>query len=77
MCHMVRRDSSAIKFDSLNCIYLNFILLAEPLTNEGGEETGVPGENPWQWASENATYKSPKIQAPTETQTRTMALVAG
>ena len=23
------------------------ILLAEPLTDEGGEETGVPGENPW------------------------------
>ena len=27
--------------------YLSFILLAEPLTDEGGEETGVPGENPW------------------------------
>ena len=24
----------------------SFILLAEPLTAEGGEETGVPGENP-------------------------------
>ena len=23
-----------------------FIALAEPLTDEGGEETGVPGENP-------------------------------
>ena len=31
-------------------------LLAEPLTDEGGEETGVPGENPWRRASENATY---------------------
>ena len=30
-CHVVRRDSSAIKFDSLNRIYLSFILLAEPL----------------------------------------------
>ena len=39
-CYMVRRDSS-------NCIYLSIILLAEPLTNEGGEETEVPGENPW------------------------------
>ena len=27
--------------------YLSFILLAEPFTGEGGEETGVPGENPW------------------------------
>ena len=35
---------------------LSFILLAEPLTEEGGEKTGVPGENPWWQASENATY---------------------
>ena len=25
-------------------------------TDEGGEETRVPGENPWRRASENATY---------------------
>ena len=31
-CHVVRRDSSAFK--GWNCIYLSFILLAEPLTNE-------------------------------------------
>ena len=29
-----------------NHIYFSFILLAEPLTDEGGEETGVHGENP-------------------------------
>ena len=46
-------------------------------TDEGGEETGVPGENPWRRASENATYYSPKIQAPSETRTRAVALVAG
>ena len=34
-------------WQSLNYIYLSFILLAEPLTDEGGEETGVPIENPW------------------------------
>ena len=34
----------------------SFILLAEPLTDAGGEETGVPGEIPWRRASENATY---------------------
>ena len=26
---------------------LSFILLAEPLTDEKGEETGVPGEKLW------------------------------
>ena len=77
MCHMVGRDSSAIKFDSFNHTYLSFILLAEPLTNEGGEETGVPGENPWRRASYNATYYSPKIQALSKTRTRTIELVAG
>ena len=29
-----------------------FILLAESLTDEGGEETGVHGENPWRRALE-------------------------
>ena len=29
---------------------------AEPLTDEGGEETRVLGENPWRRGSENATY---------------------
>ena len=76
-CHVVQRDSSAITFESLNRIYLSFILLAEPLTDEEGEETGVPRENPWWRVSENATYWSPKIQAPSETQTHTIALVAG
>ena len=28
---------------SLNHVYLNFILLAEPLADEGGEKFGVPG----------------------------------
>ena len=38
-CYMVRRDSSAIKSDRLEIalqFYLSFILLAEPLTDEGG-----------------------------------------
>ena len=49
----------------------------KPLTDEGGEETGAPGKKPRRRASENAPYKSPKIQAPSETRTRTTALVAG
>ena len=43
-------------WQSWNHTYLSFILLAEPLTDEGWEETEVPGEKPWQWALENATY---------------------
>ena len=43
---------------------MSFVVLGEPLTDEGGKETGVSGENPWQQASENVTYYSPKIQAP-------------
>ena len=39
---MVRQDSSAIKFD----IYFNFIILAEPITDEGREETRIVRENP-------------------------------
>ena len=55
--NVVRRDTSAIKFDRvLNRIYFSFILLPEPLTYEGGEKTGVPGENPRRRASEKNTY---------------------
>ena len=46
-CHMVRRDCSAVKFDRVEVAFmLAFILLAEQLTGEGGEETGVPGKKP-------------------------------
>ena len=31
MCHVVQRDSSATKFDSLNCVYFSYISLAKPL----------------------------------------------
>ena len=57
VCHVVRRDSSATKFDRLEiAFYFGFILLAEPSTDEGGEETGVPGENPWRRASETVLH---------------------
>ena len=39
-----------------------------------GRKPEYPQKTP---ASENATYYSPKIQAPNETRTRTIALVAG
>ena len=56
ICHVVQRDSSAISLTEFS-----FILSAKPLTDEGGEETGVPREDMRRQASENATYLSPKI----------------
>ena len=54
---MIRRDSSAIKFNRAYIAFISALFYwLKPLTDEGGEETGVPGENPQQWASENATY---------------------
>ena len=78
MYQVVQRDNSAIKFDRVEIASTwALVYWLKPLTNEEGEETGVPRENPWQRASENATYKSPNIQAPTETWTCSTALVAG
>ena len=63
MCLVVRRDSSGIRFDSLNCIYFSFIIIfvlfcvAEPATDEGGEKTGVTGKNP------DELQKMPHIKA--------------
>ena len=54
VCHVVRRDSSAIHFDRANILALFYWL--KPLTNEGWVETGVPGENSRRQASENATH---------------------
>ena len=55
--HEVRRDSSAIKFDKDEiAVILALFYWLKRLTNEGWKETGVPGENPWCQASENATY---------------------
>ena len=56
VCHLVQRDSSA-KFDRVEIAFiLAWLYWLKPLTDEGGEETRVPGENPWWRASENATY---------------------
>ena len=75
VCHMVRRNSSAFQFDRAEiALILTLFRRLKPLNGEGGEETGEPGENPR--VSETATYKSSKIQAPTKTRTRSLALVA-
>ena len=43
-------------------------------TDEGGRETGVPGENPRWQASESTPYWSQKLKAPTGTRTHTITL---
>ena len=48
MSHMVRKDRSTINFDRVEIAFiLTLFYWLTPLTNEGGEETGIPGENPW------------------------------
>ena len=42
-----------------------------------GRKLKYPEKNPWEQASENATYYSLKIQAPSETWTCIVALLAG
>ena len=47
VCQLVRRDSSAIKFDRVEIAFIVAILYRlKPLTDQGGEKTGVPGETP-------------------------------
>ena len=55
MCHMIRRDSHAIKSARVEILF-TFTLFhwLKPLAEEEGEETGVPGENPRQRVLENA-----------------------
>ena len=43
--YVVRRDSSAIKFDRVEIAFV-FDILAEPLFDKEGEETGVPEKTP-------------------------------
>ena len=45
--HLVQRDSSASKFDRIGIAFiLALSYWLKPLTDEGGQEIGVPGENP-------------------------------
>ena len=47
VCHLVQRDSSAISFDRVEIAFILALFhWPKPLTDGGGEETGVPGENP-------------------------------
>ena len=61
-------DSSAIKFDRVEIAFILALFhWPKPLTDEGGEKTGVPRENPRRIAYENATYKSPSVYVPAKT----------
>ena len=56
-CYMPRGTKGQLSYkvwQSWNRIYSSFILSAETINRSrgGGEETGVPGENPWRQASE-------------------------
>ena len=45
--HVVWSDSTAIEFDRVYIIFILALLCwLKRLTSEGGEKTGVPGENP-------------------------------
>ena len=47
LCHLLRRDSSAFKYDRVEIAFiLALFYWLKPLTDEGGEETGVPRDNP-------------------------------
>ena len=47
VCHVVLRDSSAVKFDRVEIAFIfDLFYWLKRLTDEGGEEIGLPGENP-------------------------------
>ena len=58
-------------------IYFNFISLAQTINQWRREGNPSTLRKPQWQASENVTYYSPKIQAPTKTQTYTVAVEAG
>ena len=47
VCHMVCRDSSTIRSDRVQTAFTLVVFYGlKQFTDEGREETGVPGENP-------------------------------
>ena len=65
MYYMVRSDSPATKFDLAEiALILALLSWLKSLTNEGGEETGVPNKKK---TTLTTSFRNLKIQAPTET----------
>ena len=76
--HLVRRDSSAIKSDIVELAFiLALFYCLKPLTDEGGEETGVPGENPDDELQKMPHTKARKFKPQARLEPRTLTLVAG
>ena len=53
--HAMWYEGTAQLLSLLKSHLFQLYFLAEPLTDEGVEETGVPGETPWRRATGNAT----------------------
>ena len=54
VCHVVRRDRSPVQSDRVEIAFiLALFYWLKPSTDEGREETGVPGENPRRRASDS------------------------
>ena len=59
VCHLVQRDNSAVKFNRVSVAFiLALVYWLKPLTD--GVETGIPGENPGRWASEDKERHKPR-----------------
>ena len=78
-CHVVRRDSSAIKFKGPDISFsLNVFGWLKPGTMQERWRPEYQGKSPDDDFQKNSIYHSPKIQAPvTENGTRTLALATG
>ena len=63
VCHVVQGTAQLFERVEITFVLALFHWL-KPCTDEGGEETGVPGANPRRRALENATYQKPESYIP-------------
>ena len=73
-CHLVQRDSSATKFQSLNHIYFSFILLAEPLNRRRRGGNRSTQRKCLATSFRKRHTLNLKVQAQSETQTRAVCI---
>ena len=70
VCHMVLRDSSAVKFDRVEIAFIWVLFYwLKSLTDEAGEETGVPEKKPQQNKTKQQPKKTTTNKAKTNKQT--------
>ena len=78
VCHVVRRDSSAVKFDSVEIAFLKLYLYGlKLLSDERGGGPEYPEKTPDDELQKMPHTKASKIEAPSETRTLKIALVTG